>query len=80
MSEYTALCDSESCLLENNKILSRSHKGIVKEGVKKNTTTCPDCGSALFWMRGPAYDKKKRIIKRKVVISADNKDYGIIRT
>lgn len=77
MNDYTALCDSESCLLTEHKTLSRSHKGIIKEGVKRTATSCPDCGSVLFWMRGPVYDKKKRILKRKVVMSADNKDYGM---
>lgn len=77
MKELTALCDSESCLLTEHKTLSRSHKGIIKEHARKNATECTDCGSVLFWMRGPVYDKKKRILKRKVVLSADNKDYGM---
>lgn len=77
MSEYTALCDSESCLLTEHKTLSRSHKGIAKLNAKKNSTNCPDCGSVLFWIRGPAYDKKKRILKRKVRVNADSKDYGM---
>jgi len=76
-NELTALCDSESCLASANKKSYMSSKGIEKEAVKRSAINCPDCGSILFWIKGRAYDKKKRIIKAYAKRPSDLKDYGM---
>ena len=54
-----------------------SSKGIEKEHAKRTDMVCPDCGSILFWIKGRAYDKKKRIIKAHPKKPSELKDYGM---
>jgi len=76
-NELTALCDSESCLSRANKKSYMSSKGVEKEHAKRTDMVCPDCGSILFWIKGRAYDKKKRIIKAHPKRPSELKDYGM---
>lgn len=77
INELTALCDSESCLSRAHKKSYMSSKGIEKDHVKRTDMVCPDCGSILFWIKGRAYDKKKRIIKAHPKRPSELKDYGM---
>lgn len=63
--KYIALCDSEDCAFERVKIGTTKRKGRTYsrvepkytgakvKNVKRDTFSCPDCNSALFWKLNP---------------------------
>lgn len=59
--EYKALCSSSKCTKSSNAARVR----FVIKDVPKTKTTCPDCGSSLFWNKMNTELKQQKVYKKR---------------